>query len=99
MCTVSNGKLINCSIAFTVSAKLVVDDRPPPSVTVSVMEATPLCPAVGVSDTDGASGVPPKTIFVVESSMGLFETAVNDNSFTEVRSSPMVNGNAEVVVP
>jgi len=81
---------------FTVTVKLVVPVNPPPSLTVRVMVATPVCPVNGVTVTVRAAPVPLKTTFTVGTSMAFPEAPVTVNEANGVRSSPTVKANADV---
>ena len=85
--------------AFTVSTKLVDAVSPPPSITVSVMVARPLCPSTGVTVSVSAAPVPAKTILAVGTSVVLLEAPAIVSDVTGVRSSPTVNATAAVDEP
>jgi len=79
--------------AFTVTVKLIVVDRSPASVTVSVMVVTPLCADTGVTVTIQLPLVsgPLNAMLAVGTSTVLLDAHVSVSSFTGVRSSPIVN--------
>ena len=83
---------------FTVKVKLVVAVKPPPSLTVSVMVATPLFPLTGVTVTVRDAPEPLKMILAVGTKATLFELPAIVSVVNGVKSSPTVNANADVAV-
>lgn len=85
-------------LTWTVSRNDVVARRPPPSVTVSVIVAVPLWPAIGVTVTVRDAPAPPNTIFAVGASVVLLDAPVTVNDAAGVKSSAKVMANAGVTV-
>src|SRR5881296_1596983 len=69
-----------------------------PSSTVTVIVATPVCPAAGVTVTVRLDPLPPKTMLLVGASVALDEPLLNVRLPTGVSASPTVNGIAGVAV-
>lgn len=81
---------------ITVSVKRIDVDKPPPSLTVSVMVVWPLTPAIGVIFTVRAAPEPARAILASGTSVLLLEVDFNISEPTGVESSPIVNASAEV---
>jgi hypothetical protein len=84
---------------YTVTVKLDVAVKPPPSVTVNVMVVIPLCPFADVTVTVREAPHPLKTIFAVGTSDVLLEAPFTVKDAAEVTLSPTVKHNAPVDAP
>ena len=73
-----------------VRTKLLVAVIPPPSVTVTVIVAFPLCPATGVMANDLEAPDPPKTRPLLGTRAGVLLETLSVKLATGVSLSPMV---------
>src|SRR6267143_5580922 len=69
-----------------------------PSLTVTVIVAVPVCPAAGVTVTVRLDPLPPNTMLLVGTSVGLDDPLLNVRLPTGVSASATRNGIAPVAV-
>src|SRR5467141_842228 len=85
-------KVAALAVLVTVRTKFVLAVAPPPSVTVRVIVALPLCPPVGLIVNVRLDPLPPKTILALGTNAGLEDWPETIRLAAGVSASLTVNG-------